>query len=140
VRSTQYDYLLTKLFYRADCELLTCGTNWLDLKRLYVSYIDSQYIAWFVLCSINIVKFINHSDPDQPFLLVGTAKDYILSPRHVDRGYIYVYRCGRCSIAGFTVDIRAWNHVTCNIMYLTNPLVFELGVLQALPVLVHSFK
>uniref|UniRef100_A0A2P2HZU1 Splicing factor 3B subunit 3 n=1 Tax=Hirondellea gigas TaxID=1518452 RepID=A0A2P2HZU1_9CRUS len=42
--------------------------------------------------SIGIVKFINHSDPEQPFLLVGTAKDYILSPRHVDKGYIYVYR------------------------------------------------
>ena len=42
--------------------------------------------------SINIVKFVNHSDPDRPFLLVGTAKDYILSPRHVEKGYIYVYR------------------------------------------------
>lgn len=42
--------------------------------------------------SVGIIKFLNHSDPEQPFLLVGTAKDYILSPRHVERGYIYVYR------------------------------------------------
>jgi len=42
--------------------------------------------------SIAVVKFANCPTPNQPFLLVGTAKNYILSPRHVEKGCIYVYK------------------------------------------------
>ncbi|KAG7153498.1 Splicing factor 3B subunit 3-like [Homarus americanus] len=41
--------------------------------------------------SISLVKFANQTDMDQQHLLVGTVKDYQLSPRIVDCGYIYCY-------------------------------------------------
>ncbi|XP_068246982.1 splicing factor 3B subunit 3 [Palaemon carinicauda] len=48
--------------------------------------------------SISLVKFANQSDMDQQFLLVGTVKDYQLSPRQVECGYIYCYRVvGECT-------------------------------------------
>lgn len=42
--------------------------------------------------SIALVKFANQSDPDQQFLLVGIAKDYQLSPRSIECGYLNCYR------------------------------------------------
>ncbi|XP_071549273.1 splicing factor 3B subunit 3 [Panulirus ornatus] len=48
--------------------------------------------------SIALVKFANQSDMDQQYLLVGTVKDYQLSPRQVDSGYIYCYKVvGDCT-------------------------------------------
>ncbi|XP_042209519.1 LOW QUALITY PROTEIN: splicing factor 3B subunit 3-like [Homarus americanus] len=48
--------------------------------------------------SISLVKFANQTDMDQQHLLVGTVKDYQLSPRIVDCGYIYCYRVvGDCT-------------------------------------------
>ncbi|KAK7070838.1 Splicing factor 3B subunit 3 [Halocaridina rubra] len=48
--------------------------------------------------SISLVKFANQNDMDQQFLLVGTVKDYQLSPRQVECGYIYCYRVvGECT-------------------------------------------
>ena len=42
--------------------------------------------------SICLARFINHTDMNQQFLLIGTAKDYHLSPRNVDKGIIYTYK------------------------------------------------
>lgn len=53
---------------------------------------SSDDVLLLVCCSIGLVKFANQPDMDQQFLLVGTARDYQLSPRHVECGYIYCYR------------------------------------------------
>ena len=42
--------------------------------------------------SIGLVKFSNQPDQEQQYLLVGTVRDYHLSPHMVDRGYIYCYK------------------------------------------------
>ncbi|KAB7499912.1 Splicing factor 3B subunit 3, partial [Armadillidium nasatum] len=42
--------------------------------------------------SICLVKFANQADPSQQFLLIGTVRDYHLSPRQVDKGIIYTYK------------------------------------------------
>lgn len=57
-------------------------------KTLHTIHLDQNEAAF----SIGLVKFANQPDMDQQFLLVGTARDYQLSPRHVECGYIYCYR------------------------------------------------
>ncbi|XP_037094869.1 splicing factor 3B subunit 3-like [Pollicipes pollicipes] len=45
--------------------------------------------------SIALVKFASQPETDQ-YVLVGVAKDYQLSPKQVDCGYIYCYKARRC--------------------------------------------
>ncbi|KAK8718589.1 hypothetical protein OTU49_014623 [Cherax quadricarinatus] len=57
-------------------------------NTLHMIRLDQNEAAF----SISLVKFANQSDMDQQYLLVGTVKDYQLSPRQVECGYIYCYK------------------------------------------------
>ncbi|KAG0729789.1 Splicing factor 3B subunit 3 [Chionoecetes opilio] len=57
-------------------------------KTLHTIHLEQNEAAF----SIGLVKFANQPDMEQQFVLVGTARDYQLSPRSVECGYIYCYR------------------------------------------------